>query len=498
MNPSFNSICSGHDQNLFTRREALSKFGGGLGAMALGSMLGQNASAARLEDVITEQVSHFAPNAKKIIFLFQSGGPSQYELFDYKPQLITDTGKDLPDSVRGGKRLTGMSGNQSRLQMVGSPYKFSRHGDSGMYMSELLPYTAGIADDISLINSMHTDAINHGPAVSFMQTGSQLPGRPSMGSWLDYGLGTLNENLPSFVVLITKNKKGQPLKSPLWGSGFLPGKHDGVNFRAAKDAVLYLNNPNGQTRRGRQLMLDRLQDLHHAKLAETGDLELETRISQYEMAFRMQSSIPEVTDTSGEPDYIYDMYGEDSKEPGTYAANCLLARRLVEKGTRFVQLYHQGWDHHSKTFSKVKEHAKETDQASAALVKDLKQRGLLDDTVVIWGGEFGRTNYCQGDFSPEGYGRDHHPGCFSMWVAGGGFKGGVTLGKTDDLGYNVVEDGVHVHDFHAGLLHQLGIDHERLTYKYQGRFFRLTDVHGDVSKMNKIFNNPVAGGKALH
>jgi len=473
-------LCTGHEEPTLTRRSALARLGGGLGSLALGNLLtGEGLGASQTP----EQISHFFPKAKRVIYMFQSGGPSQMDLFDHKPHLVKETGKELPDSVRGGQRLTGMSGNQASLPLVGSPYKFAQHGESGMWMNgELLPYTAGIADEISLINTMKTEAINHGPAINFLQTGSQLSGRPAMGSWLDYGLGSLNENLPSFVVLITKGKSGQPLQSRLWGSGFLPGKHDGVRFRSEKDAVLYLNNPKGQSAKGRRLMLDRLKDLHQAQLAETGDLELENRISQYEMAFRMQSSIPEVTDMKDEPEHIYKMYGEDAKTPGTYAANCLLARRLCERGVRFIQLYHQGWDQHGQLPEKLPIQAKETDQASAALVMDLKQRGLLDDTIIVWGGEFGRTNYCQGNYNPKNFGRDHHPLCFSTWVSGGGFKGGVTHGQTDDYGYNIVKDPVHVHDFHATLLNQLGVDHEQLTYKYQGRYFRLTDVHGHVVK----------------
>jgi len=482
MNSNSAAACTGHDHDVLSRRDMLGRLGGGLGSIALADLLTRDASASDLGATSPGDLYRQAAKAKHVIYLFQAGGPSQIDLFDYKPHLIKETGKELPDSVRGDQRLTGMSGNQATLPLVGTPYKFKQHGESGAWMSELLPYTSEVADDITIINSMQTDAINHGPAVAFMQTGSQLSGRPSIGSWLDYGLGTLNENLPAFVVLRTKGKGGQPLQSRLWGSGFLPGKHDGVRFRAAKDAVLYLNNPKGQTAKGRRLMLDRLRELHQSALAKTGDLELETRISQYEMAYRMQTSIPEVTSIDEEPDHTFEMYGEDARTPGTFAANCLLARRLVEQGTRFVQLYHQGWDQHGGLPKGIERQAKETDQASAALIKDLKQRGLLDDTLVIWGGEFGRTNYCQGTYKPTNFGRDHHPGCFSTWVAGGGFKAGHTHGLTDDYGYNVVSDGVHVHDFHATLLERLGIDHERLTYKYQGRYFRLTDVHGHVVK----------------
>ncbi|MAH12860.1 MAG: sulfatase [Verrucomicrobia bacterium] len=373
-----------------------------------------------------------------------------------------------------------MSGNQASLPLVGSPFKFEQKGQSGQWISELLPETAKVADDLCIVNSMYTEAINHGPGVTFMQTGSQFPGRPSMGAWLSHGLGSLNDNLPNFVTLVTKGKGGQPLVSRLWGSGFLPGKHAGTRFRADKDAILYLNSPNGVNREGRRKMLDRLRELHDLQLQRTGDPRLETRIAQYEMGFRMQASIPEVTDLSNEPDSTFSLYGEEARKPGTYAANCLLARRLAEKDVRFIQLYHPGWDQHGGLPGGIRRQCKETDKASAALITDLKNRGMLEDTLVIWGGEFGRTNYCQGSFNPNNFGRDHHPRCFSMWMAGGGIKSGTTFGKTDDYGYNVAEDGVHIHDLHATILHLLGIDHERLTYKYQGRHFRLTDVHGHV------------------
>ena len=470
--------CTGFESPLgMSRRSALAGFGGGLGSLALGSLLTEASSASSAPNYITG-----AGKAKRVIFLFQAGGPSQVELFDHKPRLTEEQGKELPDSVRMGQRLTGMSGNQASLPLVGSAYPFAQHGEAGTWMSDRLPYTAKIADDITVIKSMHTEAINHGPGVTFMQSGSQIAGRPSIGSWLSYGLGSMNENLPCFVVLVTKDKKGQPLVSRLWGSGFLPGKHDGVRFRPDKDAVLYLNNPEGLDRTSRRMMLDRLEELHHLQLAKSGDTELETRIAQYEMGFRMQSSIPDVTDLSSEPDHVFELYGEDARTPGTYAANCLMARRLAEKGVQFIQLYHQGWDHHGGIPGGIKKQCQETDQASAALVTDLKQRGLLDDTLVVWGGEFGRTNYCQGKFNPANFGRDHHPRCFSIWMAGGGVKGGLTHGETDDYSYNVVDGGVHIHDFHATIMHLLGIDHERLTYKYQGRHFRLTDVHGHVVK----------------
>jgi len=461
-----------------SRREALTRFGGGLGGIALASLMGKAAAAGSTPPAYLTA----RPKAKRVIYLFQSGGPSQMDLFDYKPRLNAEQGKELPEEVRMGQRLTGMSGNQSSLPLVGSPFQFSQHGKSGQWFSDLLPHTAKIADDITVVKSMYTEAINHGPGVTMMQTGAQIGGRPSIGSWLSYGLGSANENLPCFVVLVTKDKKGQPLVSRLWGSGFLPGEHDGVRFNPDKDAVLYLNNPAGLDTTSRRHMLDRLEELHRIQLAKSGDSVLETRIAQYEMGFRMQASIPEVTDFADEPDSTYQLYGEDARTPGTYAANCLMARRLAERGVQFIQLYHQGWDHHGGLPGGIKTQCKETDQASAALVTDLKQRGLLDDTIVIWGGEFGRTNYCQGKFNASNFGRDHHPRCFSMWMAGGGIKAGHSHGVTDDYCYNIAEGGVHVHDFHATLLHLLGIDHERLTFQYQGRHFRLTDVHGHLVK----------------
>ncbi|MBT3637318.1 MAG: DUF1501 domain-containing protein [Opitutae bacterium] len=465
--------CTGFESPLgLDRRGFLQRFGGGLGGIALANML----------QAETGDGLHHPARAKRVIYLFQSGGPSQIDLFDNKPRLKEETGKELPDSVRRGQRLTGMSGNQASLPLVGSPFKFAQHGQSGQWMSDLLPHTAKVADDMCIVNSMYTEAINHGPGVTFMQTGSQFPGRPSMGAWLSHGLGTMNRNLPSFVTLVTKGKGGQPLVSRLWGSGFLPGKHAGTRFRPDKDAILYLNSPKGVTSEGRRKMLDRLKDLHELQLERTGDPRLETRIAQYEMGFRMQASIPAVTDLGKEPDSTFKLYGEDARKPGTFAANCLLARRLAEQDVRFIQLYHPGWDQHGGLPGGISRQCKETDQASAALVTDLKDRGMLEDTLVIWGGEFGRTNYCQGKFNANNFGRDHHPRCFSIWMAGGGIKPGHMHGTTDDYSYNVTENGVHVHDFHATILHLLGIDHERLTYKYQGRHFRLTDVHGHVVK----------------
>jgi hypothetical protein len=381
-----------------------------------------------------------------------------------------------------GQRLTGMSGNQSSLPLAGSPFKFKQHGQSGAWLSELLPHTASVADDLCFIKSMHTEAINHGPGVTFVQTGSQFPGRPSMGAWASYGLGTENADLPAFVVLVTKNKGGQPLFAQLWGTGFLPTTHQGVQFRSGKEPVLYLNRPDGLNEADARRSLDALNELHRLKNAEHPDPALEARIANYELAFRMQTSIPDAIDLSKETAATFDEYGPGSRDPGTFAANCLLARRMAERGVRFIQLYHQDWDHHGGLPAGIRKECKETDQASAALVRDLKRRGLLDDTLVVWGGEFGRTNYCQGKMTPGDFGRDHHPRCFTLWMAGGGVKPGVSIGSTDDFGYNIADRPVHVHDLQATMLHLLGVDHERLTYRYQGRDYRLTDVHGKVVK----------------
>ncbi|MCB0836610.1 MAG: DUF1501 domain-containing protein, partial [Bacteroidetes bacterium] len=416
------------------------------------------------------------------VYLFQSGGPSQLDLFDYKPMLENMHGQELPDSVRQGQRLTGMSANQSALSVAASSFQFKQYGKSGAWVSELMPYTAEIVDELCFIRSMHTEAINHDPAITFFQSGHQLAGRPSIGAWISYGLGSSNENLPTFIVLISKNGGGQPLYARLWGNGFLPSKYQGVQFRSGKDPVLFLNNPEGYEGSDRRIMLDYLKKLNQLQGDIYGDPEINNRIAQYEMAFRMQTSIPAVTDMTQEPDWVFDMYGEDSRNPGTYAANCLLARRLLEQDVRFVQLYHQGWDQHEFLPGGIRNQAKNTDQATAALIKDLKQRGLLDDTLVIWGGEFGRTVYSQGKLTKDSYGRDHHPRCFTMWMAGAGVKPGMIYGATDDFGYNITQDPVHVHDFQATLLHLMGIDHERLTFKHQGRRYRLTDVHGNVVK----------------
>ncbi|MDP7050178.1 MAG: DUF1501 domain-containing protein [Verrucomicrobiota bacterium] len=476
-------LCTGFESTVgMSRRNFLNSFGMGLGGIALGSLLKPDALLGASDGRGVLGATHFASKAKRVIYLFQSGGPSQLDLYDPKPMLIEKHGIELPNEIRQGQRLTAMSGNQASLPLAGSPFKFEPHGQSGLEISDALPHISGIADDLCLVRSMHTEAINHGPGVTHMQTGSQFPGRPSIGAWLNYGLGRANDNLPSFVVMVTKGKGGQPLVSRLWGSGFLPSENQGVRFRSGANPVLHLQNPSGIDRKSRRMMLDRLRELHELQLAGNPDAEIESRIAQYEMAFRMQASIPEVTDISGESEQVLKMYGDDVKKPGSFAANCLQARRLAERGVRFIQLYHPGWDQHGGLPGGLRTQCRETDQASAALVKDLKQRGLLDDTLVIWGGEFGRTNYCQGTLSKDNFGRDHHGRCFSFWMAGGGAKGGVAVGRTDDYGYNIVENSVHVHDFHATLLHLLGIDHERLTFKYQGRYFRLTDIHGNVIK----------------
>ena len=449
-----------------------------LGAAALASLL-QRDGKAKLSNL-----PHFAPKAKRVIYLFQSGGPSQMELFDYKPQLRELAGTELPESIRKGQRLTAMSATQHSFPVVPSKYSFAQHGKSGAWVSELLPHTAKIVDDLTIVKSMHTEAINHDPAVTFFQTGSQIAGRPSMGSWVTYGLGAETENLPAFVVMISPGQGGggQPLYDRLWGSGFLPTRYQGVKFRSVGDPVLYLSNPQGFPAENRRVYLDALKVLNEENLSEQGDPETATRIAQYEMAFRMQSSVPELTNLSDEPQSVFDAYGPDARQPGTYAYNCLLARRLAERGVRFIQLYHRDWDHHGKLPEGLPKRCKETDQASAALVQDLKQRGMLDETLVVWGGEFGRTVYCQGRLTKDDYGRDHHPRCFTTWMAGGGIKAGVVYGDTDEFGYNVTENPVHVHDLQATLMHCLGVDHKRLTYKFQGRSFRLTDVHGGVVK----------------
>ncbi len=474
-------LCTGNDLNPYSRRQWLSQFGYGVGSMALATLMQQDAARAESASAIRSGLHH-AAKAKRIIFLFQSGAPSQMDLFDYKPVLNDRDGEELPTSIRMGQRLTGMSAHQASLPIVGSPFKFSQHGESGAWMSDLLPHTAKIADELCFIKSMNTEAINHGPGVTMMQSGSQFPGRPSMGAWSWYGLGSENEDLPAFVVMVSKDRGGQPLFARLWGSGFLPGKYDGVELRSDKNAVLYLNSPAGISSSSRRSALDGLAKLHQLQFESTGDPAIENRIAQYEMAFRMQTSIPEVTDISNESEETLSLYGDDVKTPGTFAANCLRARRMAQSGVRFIQLYQPGWDHHGNLPNSIRHKCKQTDQPTAGLIQDLKNHGMLDDTLVIWGGEFGRTSYCQGKITPGNFGRDHHPRCFTMWMAGGGVKAGYTHGETDDFSYNLVSDGVHIHDFHATILHLMGIDHERLTYRYQGRDFRLTDVHGHVVK----------------
>ena len=482
MNPS---ICTGpFPADGLSRRQFLNRFGLGLGGIALANLVNPTSAFGATNSTLQGVLggTHFPARAKRVIYLFMAGGPSQLETFDYKPLLNERNGEQLPDSVRRGQRLTGMSGNQASLPLAGSIYKFAQHGSAGAWVSELLPHTAGVVDDLLIMRGMYTEAINHDPAITFLQTGSQISGRPSIGAWVHYGLGTDNENLPSFVVLITKGKGGQPLYSRLWGSGFLPSRHQGVQFRSGKDPVLYLNDPEGITPASRKLMLDRLRDLHQYNAEKNGDREIDERIAQYEMAYRMQTSVPDVMDLDSEPEHVLHSYGPDARKPGSFAANCLLARRLAERGVKFVQLYHQGWDQHGGLPGGIKRQCEETDQPAAALIRDLKQRGMLDDTLVVWGGEFGRTNYSQGKLTATNYGRDHHPRCFSMWMAGAGVNSGTVHGETDEFGYNIAKNGVHVHDLHATMMHLLGVDHERLTFKYQGRRFRLTDVHGKVVK----------------
>jgi len=463
-------------RNSITGSAALSTL---LGSDLLGYQLGKQLLGAEKG---RGQVPHFAAKAKRVIYLFQSGGPSQLEMMDYKPKLKELHGTELPDSVRQGQRLTGMTSGQKSFPVVAPKFKFKQHGTQGAWLSELLPHTGKIVDDLCIVRSMHTEAINHDPAITFMQTGSQQPGRPSMGSWLSYGLGSEAEDLPAFVVMIshgTGNDANQGLLDRLWGSGFLPSSHQGVKFRSSSDPVLYLNDPSGIDRSLRRSMLDGLAKLNDLQQKQDGDPEIATRMQQYEMAFRMQASVPSLTDLSDEPESTFDLYGSNAKTPGTFAANCLMARRMVERGVRFVQLYHRGWDNHGNLPSNIPKQCSDIDQPQAALVSDLKRRGLLDDTLVIWGGEFGRTVYSQGSLQDD-YGRDHHGRCFTMWMAGGGTQPGAVVGETDEYGYNIVSDPVHIHDLHATLLQCLGFDHELLSFRYQGRDFRLTDVHGKV------------------
>jgi hypothetical protein len=464
-----------------TRRHFFGKLSAGLGSVALGSLLIPDLFKSSNEESPLLGIPHFAPKAKRIIYLFQNGAPSQLESFDYKPNLIKRAGEDLPASVRMGQRLTGMTSGQSKFPMVGSYFKFNQYGQSGAWISELFPNIAKIADELCIVKSMHTEAINHDPALTFMQTGAQQGNRPSMGAWLSYGLGSENKNLPAFCVLLSRGKgNGQGVYDKLWTNGFLDSVHQGVKFSSGEEPVLYLNNPDGIDKDGRRRMLDKLSEMNSMSYENFGDPEIQTRIQQYEMAYRMQSSVPELTDLTKEPDNIIKMYGPECLVPGTFAANALLARKLSESGVRFVQLYHQGWDQHGNLVGEMPGQAKDVDRASAALVMDLKQRGLLDETLVIWGGEFGRTNYCQGTLTKDNYGRDHHPRSYSIWMAGGGVKPGIVYGETDEFGYNIIQDPVHVNDFHATVLHLMGLDHERLTYKHLGRRYRLTDVSGKV------------------
>ena len=478
MNPCF------EHELVVTRRRFFGRAATGIGAAALASLLQRDGYAApHAQTGGLAGLPHFAPRAKRVIFLFQSGAPSQIDLFDYKPQLRKFHKQELPDSIRRGQRITGMTAGQDSFPVAASIFKFRRRGQSGAWLSELLPHTAGIVDDIALIRTMQTDAINHDPAITFINSGFQQPGRPSMGAWVSYGLGTENRDLPAFVVLVSQgsNKNAaQGIFSRLWGPGFLPSRYQGVKFRSSGDPVLYLSNPPGMDASTRRNIIDAAAAINRMRAEEFGDPEIETRIAQYEMAYRMQTSVPELMDLGGEPESTFKLYGEDARKPGSYAANCLLARRLVERGVRFVQLYHRGWDQHTDLPREIRLLAGDTDRGSAALVLDLKKRGLLEDTLVVWGGEFGRTVYCQGKLSESNYGRDHHPRCFTMWMAGGGVKPGIVHGETDDYSYNVVADPMHVYDLQATILHCLGIDHRKLTFKHQGRHFRLTDVHGKV------------------
>jgi len=464
------------------RRRFLSRVSLGIGSLALGSLMIPDLFSGNEEKLAITGLPHFAPRAKRIIYLFQNGAPSQLDLFDYKPRLQEMFGQDLPESVRRGQRLTGMTADQKKFPLAGTKFQFNQYGHARAWISELLPYTARAANDICFIHSMYTEAINHDPALTFFQTGAQVGNRPSMGSWLSYGLGSENKNLPAFCVLLSKGKgNGQGVYSKLWSNGFLDSVHQGVQFSSGENPVLYLNDPETISRADRREMLDKIAALNEKSYASFGDPEINAKVQQYELAYRMQTAVPEITDLSKEPESIVKLYGPDCMVPGTFAANCLLARKLSENGVRFVQLYHQGWDGHNNLPGEIKGQCKDADQASAALITDLKQRGLLDETLVIWGGEFGRTNYCQGALTKDNYGRDHHPRCFTIWMAGGGVKPGV-YGETDEFGYNIIKDPVHVHDFHATVLHLMGLNHEQLTFKHLGRRYRLTDVEGNVVK----------------
>ena len=467
--------------SLETRRQFFGKTGKGLGAAALAAMLGRGADSR----ASTAGTGAFTPRAKRVIWLFMAGAPSQLDTFDYKPEMADWFNKDLPESVRRGQRLTTMTASQARFPVVPSMFKFNQHGESGKRISELLPKTGSMADELAFIHTMWTEAINHDPAITYIQTGNQIPGRPSLGAWLSYGLGSMNRNLPEFVVLNCE-PRGQALYSRLWGSGFLPSKHAGVAFRAQGDPVLYLSNPGGVSSEIRRMMLDRLQTMNRRIYDEVGDPETHARIAQYEMAFRMQASVPELVDISEEPKHVLDLYGDEVQEPGTFASNCLLARRMAERDVRFIQIFHRGWDHHGSLPKLIRRQTSEVDRPAWALVTDLKRRGLLDDTLVIWGGEFGRTIYCQGTLKTDDYGRDHHPKCYSMWLAGGGISGGVSHGETDEFGYNVARDPVHIRDLNATILHLLGIDHEQFTVKHRGLDERLTGVQEKAQVVRNI------------
>ncbi|MCP1381715.1 DUF1501 domain-containing protein [Runella salmonicolor] len=465
------------------RRHFLGKMTAGIGSVALGSLLVPDLfkGSGDDSDALPLGIPHFAPKAKRVIYLFQNGAPSQYESFEYKPMLNKMAGEELPASIRMGQRLTGMTANQAKFPLVGSHFQFAQYGQSGMWMSELFPNIANIADDLCMIKTMNTEAINHDPALTFMQTGAQQGNRPSMGAWASYGLGSENKNLPAFSVLLSRGKgNGQGVYSKLWTNGFLDSTHQGVVFSSGEEPILYLNDPAGTDRSARRKMLDNLSELNNMAYDDFGDPEIKAKVQQYEMAYRMQTAVPELTDLSKEPDHIIKMYGPECLVPGTFAANCLLARKLSEAGVRFVQLYHQGWDQHGNMVGEMPLQAKDTDRASAALITDLKQRGLLDETLVIWGGEFGRTNYSQGTATKDNYGRDHHPRAYCTFMAGGGVKPGTVYGETDDFGYNIVRDPVHINDFHATVMHLMGLNHEKLTYKHLGRRYRLTDVAGKV------------------
>ena len=468
-------------QERVTRRTFLQRAAGGIGLAALGGLMGQPAKATGM--VGLPDFPNFAPKAKRIIYLFQSGAPSQMDLFDPKPQMTARRGENLPASIRKGQRLTTMTSGQSTFPVAPSMFRFDQYGQSGAWFSELMPHMSGLADEWTMIRSLHTEAINHDPAITFMQTGSQLAGRPSIGSWMAYGLGSENADLPAYVVLTSfgsGRRDDQPLYDRLWSAGFLPAKHQGVKFRNAGDPVLYLSNPSGMDRAMRRETLDDLAAINQRHHEALGDPEIRTRIAQYEMAFRMQASVPDLTDLSKEPQSVLDAYGPDIKRPGSYAANCLLARRLAERDVRFIQLFHMGWDHHGGLPGAIRGQCRDTDQPTAALIRDLKMRGLLEDTLIVWGGEFGRTIYSQGGASATNYGRDHHPRCFTVLMAGAGVKKGLTFGATDDYCYNITENPVHVHDLNATIMHLMGVEHKKLIYRYQGRDFRLTDIHGNV------------------